>query len=192
LEKKQQATFYDLFDVSLVRRAEERFAPYRAALAEWIPAEILPAEKLGLAAAEKDGIAWVNEPDGNCRLQWTWPVARLADRCVLAVCAAEPTPEDDPQTVAAHLRVTIERAQWDSSGGENWPIMAQREWEGSRVVVWAVVDLGYQSFHSRPLVLGELAFEEAEHKSRWKWKGLRVFGSRHEETEAEPQQDPSQ
>jgi len=44
---------------------------------------------------------------------------------------------------------------------------------GRFVVVWAVIDLGFQQFHSPPLVLGKL-----EARSRWRWKGLGLFGSR--------------
>jgi hypothetical protein len=184
LEKQQPAAFYKLFDVALVRRSPERFVPYQALLAEWIRAEVLPPEKLGLqAAADQPGLTPVNEPEGNFRLQWTWPAPHLADRCLLAVCPAGPTPEDDPQTVAAHLRLVIERPEWDRGGG-NQLIMADKAWEGAWVVVWAIIDLGFQSFHSRPLVLGRV-----EHRSRWKWKGLRVF-TRRQEGQAEPKPEP--
>ena len=44
------------------------------------------------------------------------------------------------------------------------------------MVVWAIVDPGFQTFASRPLVLGQI-----QRRSRWKWKGLRVFSTRRRE-----------
>jgi hypothetical protein len=175
---------HELFDVALVRRAGERFAPYETLLAQWVRAEVLPLEKLGLQAVE-EGLVAVNEAEGNCRVQWIWPAARLADRCVLAVCPAEPAAADDPQAVTAHLRVAIGRQEWDQGGGSRL-IATEKEWEGACVVVWAIVDLGFQTFFSPPLLLGHL-----KSRSRWTWKGLRVFSSRQAEHEAEGQPEPS-
>ena len=76
LEKGQPAAFYEVFDVRLVRRSPERFAPHQALLAEWIRAAVLPPEKLGLqAAADGENLAAVREPEGDWRVQWTWPAA---------------------------------------------------------------------------------------------------------------------
>ncbi len=176
LEKGQQGAFYECFDVQAVRRAAERFEPQRALLAEWIRAEVLPPEKLGLqAAGGTESLEAVNEPEGDWRVQWTWPAPRLADRCLLAVCPAQPTAADDPQTVAAYLRLSIGRPEWDS-GGSSRLLRSEEVWQGAYVVVWAIVDPGFGSFVSQPLVLGQI-----QRRSRWKWKGLRVFASRRQE-----------
>ena len=168
LEKGQTAAFYEVFDVRLVRRSPARFTPHQALLAEWIRAAVLPPEKLGLqAAADGENLAAVREPEGDWRVQWTWPAARLADRCLLAICPAEPTAADDPQTVAAHLRLSIERSEWDRGNGACL-VRSEEAWEGAWVAVWAIVDAGFQTFASQPLVLGRL-----ERRSLWKWKGLR-------------------
>jgi predicted nucleic acid-binding Zn-ribbon protein len=167
LEKGQPAAFYEVFDVRLVRRSAERFAPHQALLAEWIRQAVLPPEKLGLqAAADGESLASVHEAEGDWRVQWTWPAERLADRCLLAVCPAVPDAADDPQAVAAHLRLEIRRPEWDRGGGSRL-VRSEEAWEGASVVVWAIVDAGFQTFASRPLVLGRI-----ERHSRWTWKGL--------------------
>jgi hypothetical protein len=174
------------FDVRLVRDHAEQFAPFLAALADWVRAEVLPAEKLGLQpAAEQPGLLPMDEPEGTYRARWAWPEPRFADQCVLAVCPAEPAAGDDPETVTAHWRETISRQAWDAGGGSH-PLTIQKGWEGSWVVVWAVVDLGPQKLVSQPLVLGSI-----EQKSRWKWKGLRLFSALRGDVAATEQSEPA-
>ena len=94
-------------------------APHQALLAEWIRAEVLPPEKLGLRAADKDGlaaVATIRRATGACNGPGRPP--RLADRCVLAVCPAEP---DAGRRSANGGRpssaMSIDRTEWDSGGG---------------------------------------------------------------------------
>jgi hypothetical protein len=159
--------FRQSFDTKLLRDYPDRFAPYQALLAEWLPAEVLPLEKLGLQlTADQGGLTPADEPEGGFRAQWNWPEERFIDRCILAICPAEPEPAVAPEIVAAHWRESVSRRDWESGGGARL-IAAEREWEGSPVVVWAVIDAGFQTFHSPPLVLGRI-----EHRSRWGWKRL--------------------
>ena len=107
LEKGEPAAFYEVFDVRLVRRSAERFAPYQALLAEWIRAEVLPPEKLGLqrrgrgqpGGRQRAGGGLARAVDLAGRRGWPtaacWPFARPS-----------PTAADDPQTVAAHFRLS--------------------------------------------------------------------------------------
>jgi hypothetical protein len=171
--------FREAFDVRLVRDYADRFARYQTLLANWIRGEILPLDKLGLQAVpEQKGLTPVDDPQGNLRVEWVWPPEGRADRCILAVCPTEPGPDADPETVTTHWRETMDREQW-TAGGCHRLIMAERPWEGSSVVVWAVLDAGFQTFYSPPLVLGRI-----ESRSRWGW--MRIFSRR-----AEPSPLPS-
>jgi serine/threonine protein kinase len=168
--------FCEQFDARVVRTQAERFAPYQAILQQWLRSEVLPLDKLGLALLpDQPALSPVEEPEGHLRAVWKWPEARLSEQCILAVCAAEPPPGDDPEQVAAHWRESVAAAQWaDDCPGRLIP--AEKGWEGSSVVVWAVVDLGFQKLFSPPLVLGQI-----ESRSRWKWP--RLFSRRSEPEE---------
>ena len=91
--------------------------------------------------------------------------AAWADRCLLAVCPEEPADDAEAESVPAHSADEIEHTAAAAAGQL---LAIQRGWEGSCVVVWALVDLGSAKFTSQPLVLGQI-----EHRARWSWKGLR-------------------
>ena len=153
LENGQPEAFYESFDVRLIRRNAELFRPRQEMLAQWIRDEVLPAERLGLRAEEKENGAVASDSQGNCRVRWTWPAPRLADRCVLGVCPEEPVPGEDPHAASGFLHLTIEHSEWESGGGSRL-IRTERAWDGAWVAVWAIVDVGFAVFHSRPLLLG--------------------------------------
>ena len=87
-----------------------------------------------------------------------------------------PKPEDNPEQIPATWRESIRREQWTADGSQRL-IPVEKGSEGSRVVVWAVIDLGIQKLFSPPLVLGQI-----EPRSRWKWP--RLFARRNETEEA--------
>jgi len=186
LEEGRRSSFCELFDARLIRQYAERFAPYQALLEEWTISEVLSPEKTGLRPAlGRASLLPLKESPGEYRVRWTWPQSRFADECLLAVCPEPPGPEDDPQSVPAHLLQSIDRQNWESGGGSR-VIHAEADWAGSHVVVWAVVNLGFRTFRSRPLVLGQL-----ETRSRLRWLGLRAF-SRRGETSPRPREDEPQ
>ncbi len=117
LDNGQPEAFYESFDVRLIRRNGELFRPRQEMLAQWIRDEVLSAERLGLRAEEKENGAVARDSQGNCRVHWTWPAPRLADRCVLGVCPEEPVSGEDPHAACGFLHVTIEHAEWESGGG---------------------------------------------------------------------------
>lgn len=114
----------------------------------------------------------VDNPPGGYRVRWSWPQPRFADSCFLAICPAEPKPADNLREMAAHFRVLIDRQGWEAGGGARL-LATDPAWTGAWVVVWTVVDLGFQSFPSPPLVLGRI-----KSRSRWNWKGWGMFGPR--------------
>jgi hypothetical protein len=163
--------FFEQFDARAVRAQAERFAPYQAILQQWLRSEVLPLEKLGLAlAAGQPALSPMDEPEGHLRAAWKWPEARWSEQCTLAVCPTEPKAGDDPEQLPAHWRECVSAAQWTSDGpGRAIPV--DKGWEGSSVVVWAVIDLGFQRLFSPPLILGQI-------ESRWRWKWPRLFARR--------------
>ena len=113
----------------------------------------LPLEKLGLGRsrptdAVKSGGTGACDGRGR-RRGWPnaacWPFARPSRR-----------PAEDPQTVAAHLRLTIERPEWDAGGGSRL-IRREKGWEGLAWRCGPIVDLGLPDACSvQPLLLGRL------------------------------------
>ncbi|MHC4179777.1 MAG: hypothetical protein ACYSWU_19890, partial [Planctomycetota bacterium] len=103
----------------------------------------------------------------------SWPPERFSDQCVLAISAQLPGPESVPDNTALLHRVPVDRQSWEAGGG-SWIVHAEPDWAGAYVVVWAVVDLGFRTFYSLPLVLGRLG-----ERTGWRWKGLRaIFAGR--------------
>lgn len=181
---EQRSAFCERFDVRLVRACPERFAPYESLLARWIRSEVLSPERLGLRpAADRASVVPVDKPPGSHRVRFVWPEARFSDQCVLTICAQQPGPEAVPEETALLHRVCVDRQSWES-GGNAWLLHTEPDWAGAYVVVWAVVDLGFRTFYSLPLVLGRLG-----DRSRWKWKGLRsIFAGRAEHLPAQRQE----
>ncbi len=172
LQDQQLSAFYESFDARAVRDDPERFAPHESLLAEWTRREILPPDKLGLRSRGGKSLMPVRKSVDRYKVQWIWPAERFVEQCILAVCAEEPGTEDDPETLDAAYRVTIDREAWQRDGG-NRIIQVKPEWTGYYVVVWALVELGFRTFHGRPLSLGRLGTG-----SRWSLRNLPLFSPR--------------
>ncbi|MBN2477030.1 MAG: protein kinase family protein [Pirellulales bacterium] len=179
LSEGRRSAFWELFDARLIRQHADRFAPHEAVLREWTVTEVLPLERLGLA--RMSGRRSVKGTGTKCRVRWVWPEERFTNRCLLGVCPAEPDYGDDPQDLVAHHRASVDRETWEREGRRQ-VIRTAAEWAGSCAVVWAVVDLGFRTFYSPPLVLGHLGT-----RAGWKWKGL--FASRGVGASGAEQQD---
>jgi len=173
LREGRRSSFAELFDARIIRQHGEQFAPYQSRLTEWTRSEVLPLEGLGLGRALARGsLVSVDRSEGTFRVRWTWPQQQFTDQCLLAVCPAEPGPNDDPRELATLHRAPVDRASWESGGGSRL-LHTRPEWAGARVVVWAEVDLGFCLLYSEPLVLGRL--DEVAKRRPAAWKGLKVF-----------------
>ncbi|HVX62425.1 MAG TPA: hypothetical protein VHC19_17535, partial [Pirellulales bacterium] len=173
LNDDQPNELRDAFDAQVLRANQDLFAPYAQRLAERMAVEILPAEKLGLGppVARK---AVAREPGSATayRVCWQWPEPRFSDQCLLAVCRPHPAPGDDPRRSETLVRIPVDRRSYEEGGGSRL-LHVEDDWQGGYVAVWAVVDVGFQTFVSDPLVLGQL--EEASAKpTRWNPRG--IFG----------------
>jgi serine/threonine protein kinase len=156
LGRNDRSRFRDAFDAGLVRQNAATFAPHKPRLCEWIRDEILPADRLGLAfPTARKGL--VEEPgaDAAYRVCWNWPDPRFSELCTVALCPSEPVPGDDPREMQTHLRMRIDRKSYEEGGGSRL-IHVEKEWLGAYVIVWSVVNVGFQEFASEPLVLGRV------------------------------------
>lgn len=185
LEEGKREDFPKWFDARLIRRRAELFTPHQALLGEWTAADLLAADAIGLGLAPgKESLLRVDEPGGNCRAQWTWPPPRFADRCLLGICTQEPQPGEDPQSLPLLMRMTLDRAAWQENA-ESQLLAVEPDWADAFVAVWGVIDLGFQTLTSHPLVLGRI-----EGRSRWPWKKWSLFGSKPQRAAAAEGDEP--
>jgi hypothetical protein len=159
LESGQQSAFLDLFDARVIRRYPERFLGWRETLDQWIQSEVLPAENMGLRPAlARASLVLADAEKAAYRACWTWPQQRFSDECLLAVCTEPPSADQDPRSLVVLHRISIDRTSWESGGGSRL-IHVLPDWQGSYVVVWAAIDVGFRTYFSHPLTLGEIKDE---------------------------------
>jgi len=89
---------------------------------------------------------------------------------VLGVSPQEPGACDEPDDLDLLDRQVIAREEWETGGGSR-VIACPERFAGCYVVVWAVVDLGFHSFFSQPLVLGRLDRDQPQSP----WRGFRFL-----------------
>jgi len=170
---RQRESFAGLFDARLIRQYAERFAAFHNLLADWTSSQILPLEQIGLAPAVGRGsLVAAVEPRGAYRVRWTWPPARFADQCLLAVCCQEPLPGVEPTDLAPLHCVLMDRASWEGSGGSRL-LEPAADWAGAYVAVWARVDLGFRAFYSDPLILAACPLDRPACWPGWARGGTR-------------------
>ena len=141
---------------------------------QWIESEILPLNRCGLAPAEENGLEVVKE--GHYRARWGWPDPRFAARCRLVVTPQAPKPGASLDNLENQLAFTIDRATWDAGAGYR-DLLVENDSLGSYVVVWAIVDIDFQTFNTEPIVIGRLQAEGEEAKK----KGWSLFRRSKEE-----------
>jgi hypothetical protein len=155
LKHKDRAGFHASFDARVLRRHAKEFAPYQRQIGEWV-AEILASQQLGLAPplARK---SLVHEPgnNGTYRICWQWPEPRFSDQCIVTLCRNVPHRGDDPRQLSALIRLPVDRKSYEEGGG-NRILHVEPDWNGCYVAVWAMIDAGFQTFASEPLVLGRV------------------------------------
>lgn len=163
----------EVFDSRILRANRDLFAPHAERLAQWMSSEILPAEKLGLTPpVARKSLAREAGSATTYRICWQWPEPRFSDQCLVAVCRNRPRPGDDPRRSETLLRIPVDRKSYEEGGGSRL-LHVEDDWQGSYVAVWAIVDVGFQTFVSEPLVLGRLE-EISSRPARWKPGG--IFG----------------
>ena len=96
---------------------------------------------------------------------WNWPEERFSSECRMTICAEVPSPHTSPDDVVGVHSAIFRRDEIPWSTGEPYEFEVPKEWEGHHVLVWAMLDMGFQIYYSQPLELGPIPIEKK--KKRW-------------------------
>ncbi len=159
---KQRTAFAELFDAELVREICLQYRHHQPLVRQWVEADLMPAQRIGLATDPQRAL--VRDEQGNLQIWWNWPPPHISQECRLIVCQSRPAATALPDDVQGLYALTLRREQWQDAIGLIVPF--DPAWEGARVVVWAIVDLGFQVFCSEPFEVGVIKPVEAKPR-RW-------------------------
>jgi hypothetical protein len=162
LLEHDRTAFVTRFDANLVSDVCRQFRHHQPVVRQWVEAEILPADRIGFAVDHQTAVT--RDEDNQLRIRWTWPPSSISNQCCLVISSARPSRHALPEDLPAVYSATIARNQWDEQTGHVVP--ADPQWEGNRIFVWAVVELGFQTFYSEPFEVGTIETEAAKPK-RW-------------------------
>lgn len=155
IRNTQRRRFTELFNSRAIRDAAAQFAPFQALLRDWVVTEVLPREKNGLGPPTVGHSIRMAPGSTSVQLRWNWPAARFSDACLLKVCRSKPAADVPPEQVPAQQTLTVQRRAYETGGGQV-VLPLRPNAQGGIVIVWAIVDLGEETFYSEPLVLGRL------------------------------------
>jgi hypothetical protein len=159
LGRDDPAGFAAAFSARVVREHSGAFQPHWQKVVAWTRSEVLPTQRIGLAAAL--GVKGVDVRQASsrdsvrCTLRWRWPEPRYTDECRVLVCRDKPGAAASPDETPSLLKIPKTRELYESAGGFHAQQFSAL-WKGCYVVVWAKVDLGSTSLWSEPLVLGRV------------------------------------
>lgn len=165
----QGAPFRELFDLAMLREICEHAKHHQPVVARMIEAHILPLESLGLANLEEAGLVKEEDAENHWRVRWQVPDPKFETRTELRVCSKKPKSNTIPDDVKAVHSMTFDDANRVPSE-DGYLLTVEPEWEGHWIAVWAVIDLGFQTFHSPTLLIGQLQLGE-------KKRGWKLFGA---------------
>lgn len=142
--------FRERFDRELVAELCLQSPHHERVVAAWIEQEILPLDRCGLQPTP--GV-WQLPIANRREFRWIWPSHAITCQCQVTVSHNRPSRNAIPDDMDLLYSTVIERK---SAEGEQaiieLPIVLA--WHGAEVFVWAIVDLGFQTFYSEPLSLG--------------------------------------
>ena len=154
--------FGKYFDHRVLKANLPAFTPFQTQIRDVVRREILPVAKLGLSKPlVGPSISSASGGSSRYQVKWAWPAQRFTDQCLLGICQGMPDGQADPAAVAIH-KIPIDRHRWEAGGGV-YSLTAKSEWKAKRadvLAVWAVIDLGFSTFYSEPLVLGRVIHHE--------------------------------
>lgn len=164
LVDNRRSTFAELFDTDLIREIGRQTKHHQPLIGQWVETEILPRDRSGLTLGPEEGLKRVDET--TYRASWTWPASRITNQCRLVVCRERPGPHQLPDDIAGLHAATIDRDAWET-GEKAHEFKIEPDWEGALVLVWAFVDIEFQTFYTEPLEIGDLPKKK---------RGWRLFG----------------
>lgn len=157
LQNGDRSQFLNALDVRIIIHNPKSFEPERDRLRALLQDPIVKAEEVGLSlpTGRSKAIEAETATGLKIRAYWKWPDPRFGDQCVLAVCRNRPAAKDDPRTFKCLFTDPVRRKSFEEARGCRI-VHLNPEWLGSYVVVWALIDLGFQTFWCEHLVLGRL------------------------------------
>lgn len=163
LRTGDRAAFLEQFDAPLLRQSPAQFAPLRDALRALIVDEVLPAKRLQLEPPI--AVSPLARQGSVLVARWRWPTPRFTDQCLLGIVRNPPRKTDDPRTMPMMEQTIVTRKSYESASGSR-RIHPLPEWEGCYVVVWAIIEAGFETFHSEPLTLGRISSQSPSASGR--------------------------
>ena len=157
--------FIEAFDANALIKDPEIYQEIFPQMIPWIEGQILPLETNGLRPVFGRA-SILNEEDGTVSIRWTWMHPRFGNACVLGVSGGKILDTDRPEDVSLVFNAEITRSQWEKSGSF-FTLTPDPAWNGMKVIVWGVIETGFQRFYTQPLILGNLDIKK---KSWFKWK----------------------
>lgn len=157
--------FIEAFDANALIKDPEIYQEIFPQMIPWIEGQILPLETNGLRPVFGRA-SILNEEDGTVSIRWTWMHPRFGNACVLGVSGGKILDTDRPEDVSLVFNAEITRSQWEK-GGSFFTLTPDPAWNGMKVIVWGVIETGFQRFYTQPLILGNLDIKK---KSWFKWK----------------------
>lgn len=157
--------FIEAFDANALIKDPEIYQEIFPQMVPWIENLILPTEANGLRPVFGRA-SLLNEEDGTVSVRWTWMHPRFGNACVLGVSGGKLLETDRPEDISLVFQAEISRSQWEKSGSF-FTLTPDPAWNGMQVIVWGIIDTGFQRFYTQPLVLGNLDIKK---KSWFKWK----------------------
>ncbi len=154
LQQGSPQAMQQAFDVRVIQQHPQQFQPLGPVIRKLVASEILPLSKSGLRS---QGVKMRSTPKstlltGDAR--WSWPLPRLTDRCLLLVTPKRVASTDTPESCTVGLRMEVTRRDYEGAGCRT--IVAPMSCRDHFVVVWALVDVGFEQWWSEPVVLGRL------------------------------------
>lgn len=161
-------TFCENFDVRVIREHPEKFEAFGQRLMQWARSQFRFCDKIGLAVTRgRDSIAAVPGAKDSCLLRWSWPPSRFSETCLLGLARGSVASESSPDDLQLDMRRLIKRDLYES--GRGIIVRLDRLTIDCHAVVWAVLDFGFGTIYSDPLLLGSLrrATRVAPRKTSW-------------------------
>jgi hypothetical protein len=155
LRDKNVDKFCENFDARLVRAHQDQFVLYRQLVVAWARDRFRSPNRIGLRPSRgRESVVPVPGGNGSSQVNWMWPDPRISDTCVVGLSRKDAAANESPDDISLEMRRTVTRGNYEA--GRGVIIHSDRSTAGCNVVVWASIDLGFESLYSEPLTLGRL------------------------------------
>lgn len=147
--------FYDNFDARVICEHKKDFSPYQDRIEQWTNDRLRAKSAIGLRLPRgRDAVCQMQGANDEYRARWVWPARRFSQSCILGFSKQTPQTDSEPEDLRLEDRRTITRDFYEEGRGAM--ILVEEGLSDCQVIVWAVIELGFCSVVSQPLMLGRL------------------------------------